>query len=88
MPISRSHQYRQKRTRGGWLKKLLGLDEGVFVNTPTVMRTPYGERKPLEFGVLPQRSRSRKSAVVHPRFGLIWGINALRDRVGLEGVFF
>ena len=24
----------------GWLKKLLGLDEGVFVNTPTLIRTP------------------------------------------------
>lgn len=23
-----------------WLKKLLGLDEGVFVNTPTLIRTP------------------------------------------------
>ncbi|WP_290151586.1 RNA-guided endonuclease InsQ/TnpB family protein [Turicimonas muris] len=34
-----------------WLKKLLGLDEGVFVNTPTVFRTPYGERRSLEAGV-------------------------------------
>ncbi|MFQ9937728.1 MAG: RNA-guided endonuclease InsQ/TnpB family protein [Parasutterella excrementihominis] len=40
----------------GWLKKLLGLDEGVFVNTPTVIRTLYGERKPLEFGVRPKEA--------------------------------
>ena len=40
----------------GWLKKLLGLDEGVFVNTPTAIRTPYGERKPLEFWVRPKEA--------------------------------
>lgn len=34
-----------------WLKNLLGLDEGVFVNTPTVLRTPYGVRGSLETGV-------------------------------------
>ena len=28
------------RTKDG---KLLGLDEGVFVNTPTVIRTPMGD---------------------------------------------
>ncbi|WP_281523313.1 hypothetical protein [Turicimonas muris] len=33
-----------------WLKTLLGLDEGVFVNTPTVLRTPYGMRRSLEAG--------------------------------------
>ena len=41
------------RTKDG---KLLGLDEGVFVNTPTVIRTLYGERKPLEFGVRPKEA--------------------------------
>ncbi len=34
-----------------WLKKLLGLDEGVFVNTPMVLRTLYGVRRPIGAGV-------------------------------------
>jgi len=41
------------RTKDG---KVLGLDEGVFVNTPTGIRTLYGERKPLEFGVRPKEA--------------------------------
>lgn len=40
-----------------WLKKLLGLDEGVLVNTPTVLRTPFGGKQvPLEFGVRPKEA--------------------------------
>lgn len=40
-----------------WLKKSLGLDEGVFVNTPTVVRTPYGSKRvPLGLGMRPQEA--------------------------------
>lgn len=40
-----------------WLKKLLGLDEGVLVSTPTVLRTPFGGKQvPLEFGVRPKEA--------------------------------
>ena len=41
----------RKELGNEWLEKLLGLDEGVFVNTPTVLRSPYGMRSPLEVRV-------------------------------------
>ena len=40
----------RKELGNGWLKKLLELDEGVFVSTPTVLRTPYAVRRPFEIG--------------------------------------
>ncbi len=49
-----------------WLKKkLLGLDEGVFVNTPTVFPNSLWREKIVRSRSTLRRSRELQSAVVH-----------------------